>query len=60
MKKVGLWISGLIASGVTGGVITVVLIHPSRYETGQWLLLGLIGGACAFACARLWLAENSR
>lgn len=59
MKKVGIWIFGLIASGVGGGVATVFLVHPLYERQDNWFAIGLIGGVSAFACIRLWTAKIS-
>lgn len=51
-RKIGIWIFGLLASGIFGGLIG----HQLEYlEGGIW---GFLGGAFAFACLRLWLADR--
>ena len=52
-KAIPIWIFGMLASGIFGGLI------------GHWLWapigqpLGSLGGIFAFACLRLWLTEGS-
>ena len=48
MRTFGIWFFGLVASGIGGG-----LIGYSFSMIDGWLY-GLIGGAAAFACGRLW------
>jgi hypothetical protein len=52
IKTVILWVSGIIASGIFGMFI------GSRFGDGQIAFLGVIGGATAFICARIWWGER--
>jgi hypothetical protein len=60
MRTIGIWIAGLLASGIFGGLIGDRFLSSGVYsETGVW---GFLGGMLAFTCARLWLvapAKNS-
>jgi high-affinity Fe2+/Pb2+ permease len=55
-RTIGIWISGVLASAIVGGwigaFITRALSSSSIHEP-----IGIIGGICAFTCARLWLGE---
>lgn len=54
MRRAALWIFGLLAGGIFGGLVATKL---DPYGLGG--LFGFIGGMCAFACARLWLGERA-
>lgn len=57
-RIIGIWISGLIASGLAGLFAGGVL---SRQGEGLlWAAVGLIGGVAAFTCARLWVGDRRR
>jgi hypothetical protein len=51
MRTVAIWTLGLIASSIIGGGIGSLI----SYSSGA--VMGMVAGPCAFACARLWLAE---
>jgi hypothetical protein len=53
MRTFAVWLFGLLAAGIFGGVIGVYL--APYYDGGA---LGFIGGLCAFTCARLWLGPT--
>jgi hypothetical protein len=52
IKTVILWVSGIVASGIFG------MLVGSRFGDGQIALLGGVGGAAAFTCARIWWGER--
>jgi hypothetical protein len=52
MRRVALWIFGLLAAGIFGALVGD---HLSPHSFGGFY--GFIGGMFAFACVRLWLAE---
>jgi hypothetical protein len=52
-RTIGIWIFGVLASAIVGGLI------GSRMEpaySNDWGLWGVLAGIFAFACLRLWLA----
>ena len=51
VRTIAIWISGLVAAAIFGGVITDFLIGHVR-EGG---ILGAVGGPMAFICFRLWV-----
>lgn len=56
MRTLGIWIFGLLASLIVGGII------GSRFDRGYSDISGTFGaiaGAFSFACARLWLAPRA-
>lgn len=53
MRRAALWIFGLLAAGIFGALVGD---HRSPYSLGG--LFGFVGGMCAIACVRLWLAER--
>ncbi len=53
-RRIAIWVFGLLASGIFGGLIGRQFAH---IEGAYW---GVLGGAFAFACVRLWLADQSR
>jgi hypothetical protein len=54
MRTTGIWLFGLIASAMIGG-----MIGHYFYGESMDIFSGLTGMA-VFACARLWLASPSR
>lgn len=52
MTKTVIWVSGVVASVTIGGALGTV-INPY----GPAYVIGALGGASAFICARLWLSE---
>jgi hypothetical protein len=52
MRTFGLWFFGLLASAIFGGMVGSFF---APYSDG--VFFGVIGGMCAFACARLWLGS---
>ena len=57
MRTVGIWVFGLLASAIIGGVIGGVLDGPYSYDRG---FLGVFAGMFTFACARLWLGQQAQ
>lgn len=53
-RTIAIWVFGLLASGIFGGLIGQQLEYS---DGGVW---GFLGGAFAFACIRLWLADKPR
>lgn len=56
MRAVGIWVFGIFASGLIGGVI------GSRLESGYSddSLPGFFAGVFAFACFRLWFTHGGK
>jgi zinc transporter ZupT len=56
-RTIGIWIFGLLGSGIAGGMIGIAIIQP--VGTNQFLTFvgGFASGLFAFACARLWLTK---
>lgn len=55
MRTAFIWISGLLACGLIGGMV------GSFFDTYSWSAYGLSGflaGMLAFCCLRLWLGER--
>jgi hypothetical protein len=50
VRTAGIWIFGLLASGIFGAIVGDWLAR-----SGEGGFFGFLGGAFAFACARLWL-----
>jgi hypothetical protein len=57
MRTLGIWVSGLLASALVGGLIGNKL---GTDYSGDSAALGGIAGMCAFACVRLWLGQNRK
>lgn len=51
LRTVGIWVFGLLAGALFGALM------GARLDREGGGLFGLLGGAFAFACARLWLAR---
>jgi hypothetical protein len=51
-RQITLWITGLLAFSASGGLIGNALMP---YGGAFW---GVVGGASAFTCLRLWLTEK--
>jgi hypothetical protein len=54
-RVIGIWFSGLVASGLLGGIFVDWLL-PYRGDAE----LGIIAGAALFCCVRLWRAPVDR
>jgi hypothetical protein len=52
VRTFGVWLFGLLASGIFGGMIGNQFFYP---DGG---FFGLVGGMCTFACVRLWLSPK--
>jgi membrane associated rhomboid family serine protease len=57
MRIVAIWVFGLLASGIFGGIIGNFL--SDSYST-DGAFFGFLGGVFAFACARLWLSAPKK
>lgn len=57
MRTVGIWVSGLLASAIIGGLTGSVFNQPFSTDMGVW---GALAGMLAFTCVRLWLGQRSR
>jgi hypothetical protein len=53
MRTVAIWVFGILASMIVGGMIGFKL-DPSPQGGGS-LVSGVLAGAFAFACLRLWI-----
>ena len=56
LRIVALWIFGLLASGIVGGMVESQLAGSG--DDAPYVEFGLIAGMSAFACARLWLGGS--
>jgi len=54
MRTFGIWLFGLIASAMIGGMI------GHYFYGGDFDVFGGLTGMAVFACARLWLASPSQ
>jgi hypothetical protein len=54
-RAVALWTCGLAASAIFGGYVGYYLSGGGRYGEGGG---GVLAGALAFACFRLWKTEH--
>ena len=52
-RTIAIWITGLLASGIFGSLISDRLFSSGFESQG---VTGFFGGMLAFACIRLWLA----
>jgi hypothetical protein len=53
VRVVAIWIFGILACGIAGGLIGAQLDYR---DGGPW---GFLAGAFAFSCLRLWLSEKA-
>jgi hypothetical protein len=56
-RTVAIWIFGLLASAIIGGLVGSRL--EPRYSS-DWGFWGVLAGMLTFACLRLWLAAPSK
>lgn len=56
MRTFGIWVAGLIASAIFGGLISSQAF-PTTEVAGMF---GILGGLLVFTCLRLWLAAPRR
>lgn len=54
VRLIAIWVFGILAAAIFGGLVGNFLVR------GDGGIFGFIGGACAFVCARLWLAKPSK
>ena len=54
MRTFGIWIVGLLVSAIFGGLIDDRLYTGVSNDLG---FFGILAGAFAFACVRLWLGQ---
>ena len=52
-KNIAIMVCGILAVGIFGGFVGD-LIAPD----GPGTMMGFVGGALGFVCARLWLGER--
>jgi hypothetical protein len=57
-RTIAIWIFGLLASAVIGAWINALVNEYTHSYTPDGF--GVIGGMCAFACVRLWLASPQK
>lgn len=48
MRTTAIWIFGLVASAIIGG------LAAARLTLDDYAVLGVLAGMACFACARLW------
>jgi hypothetical protein len=58
MRQTAIWISGIVASSFCGYLMTFAVDTRIGGNSGEFRSIGIIAGACAFACFRLWLGER--
>jgi predicted alpha/beta hydrolase len=56
LRIVALWVFGLLASGIVGGMVGSQLAGSG--DDAPYVEFGLIAGMSAFAWARLWLGGS--
>jgi len=56
-RTIAIWVTGLLASAIIGGLIAARLEPPDAYE---WGFPGALAGMLAFACLRLWLGARRK
>jgi hypothetical protein len=60
MRTFGIWVFGLLASALFGGLLAS-LLDTNPYTSGPGNApLGALAGMFAFACVRLWLGQSSK
>jgi hypothetical protein len=57
MRTLGIWVFGLLASAIAGGLIGSKFDDGYSSSSGFW---GFLAGVLAFACVRLWLGQSSK
>jgi hypothetical protein len=56
IRTIGIWVSGLLASGIFGAALGSFLVSNSNGDAALW---GFFAGFLGFICLRLWLGEKS-
>jgi hypothetical protein len=56
-RTIAIWVFGLLASAIFGGLIADRFLSSGYSEAGVW---GFLGGIFAFACLRLWMNAHPR
>jgi hypothetical protein len=60
MRTFGIWVFGLLASAIGGGLLAS-LLDTNPYNSGPGNApLGVLAGMFTFACVRLWLGQSSK
>jgi hypothetical protein len=54
MRTFGIWLFGLLASAIIGGLVGSAFNGPYGGDNGVWGALAIM---LAFACVRLWLGQ---
>jgi hypothetical protein len=54
-RTVALWVCGLLASAIIGGVVGAHFDAPYRTDVA---FLGIIAGPLVFTCARFWMTSG--
>jgi hypothetical protein len=57
MRTFGIWVFGLLASAIVGGLVGDRLYTGYGSDGG---FFGVLAGMFAFACARLWLGQSRK
>jgi len=57
VRTFGIWLFGLLASAIIGGIVGTKLEIGYGSDGGFW---GALAGMLAFACTRLWLGGSSK
>jgi hypothetical protein len=57
LRVVALWVFGLLASAIIGGIVGSRLSTDAYSDYGVW---GALAGMFAFACIRLWFGGPQR
>jgi uncharacterized protein YcfJ len=56
MRTFGIWVFGILASAIIGGLIGSRLDDRSTGDLET--ILGILAGVFTFACIRLWLGQQ--
>jgi hypothetical protein len=57
VREIAIWISGMFAGGIIGGLIGSHFTPPDAII--HWGFWGVLAGIFAFVCLRLWLGDRA-
>lgn len=58
MRTFGIWLFGLLASAIVGGMVGNKMGSDGNVLGDPSAVFGMLAGMFAFACLRLWLGES--
>jgi hypothetical protein len=58
IRSIGIWVFGLLASAIVGGLAGLRVEHDPPYSI-DWLW-GILAGMFTFACVRLWIGGTPK